>query len=63
MEKLGYSEIFINFVKKIYKNTFSVISNNGFLFDQFSLSRGVRQGCPLSLLLQIINGEVLLCVP
>ena len=62
MEKLGYSEIFINFVKKIYKNTFSVISNNGFLFDPFSLSKRVRQGCPLSLLLYIINGEVLLCV-
>ena len=54
MEKLGYSKIY-----KIYKNTLSVISNNGFLSDPFPLPRGVRQGCPLSLLLYIINGEVI----
>ena len=59
MKKLDCSEIFINFVKKIYKNTFSAISNNGFLSDPFALSMGVRQGCPLSLLLYIINGEVI----
>ena len=57
MQKLGYSEIFIKFIKKLYKNTLSVISNNGFLSTPFSLSREVRQGCPLSFLLYIINGE------
>ena len=31
MEKLGYSNTFISFIKKIYKNTQSVISNNGYL--------------------------------
>ena len=51
MRKLGYSEIFIKFIKKLYQNTLSIISNNGFLSALFSLSRGVRQGCPLSLLL------------
>ena len=60
MEKLGYTEVLINSVKKkIYKNIFSVISNNGFLSDPFSLSSGVQQGCPLSLLLYIINDEVI----
>lgn len=59
MKKLGYSEIFIKFVKKIYKTTLSVISNKGFLSDPFALSSGVRQGCTLSLLLYIINGEVI----
>ena len=59
MRKLGYSEIFIKFIKKLYQNTLSIISNNGFLSTTFSLSRGVRQRCPLSLLLYIINGEVI----
>ena len=59
MRKLGYSEIFIKFIKKLYQNTLSIISNNGFLSTPFSLSRGVGQVCPLSLLLYIINGEVI----
>ena len=59
MRKLGYSEIFIEFIKKLYQNTLSIISNNGFLSTPFSLCRGVRQGCLLSLLLYIINGEVI----
>ena len=59
MDKLGYSKTFINFVKRIYKNTQSVISNNGFLSTPLPLSRGVRQGCPLSLLLYIVNGELI----
>ena len=44
MEKLGYSKTFINFIKKIYKNTQSVIANNGFLSTPFPLSKGVIQG-------------------
>ena len=59
MDKLGYSKTFINFVERIYKNTQSVISNNGFLSTPLPLSRGVRQGCPLSLLLYIVNGELI----
>ena len=41
MQKLGYPEIFIKFIKKLYQNTLSIISNNGFLSTPFSLSRGV----------------------
>ena len=59
MGKLGYSKTFINFMKKIYQNTESMISNNGFLSSTFPLTRGVRQGCPLSLLLYIINNEII----
>ena len=51
--------MFISFIKRIYQNTESIISNNGFLSDPFSLSRGVRQGCPLSLFLYIMNGRVI----
>ena len=57
MRKLGYSEIFIKFIEKLYQNTLSIISNNGFLSNPFPFSRGVRRGCPLSLLLNIVNGK------
>ena len=42
--KLGYSKTFINFIKKIYKNTQSVIANNGFLSTPLPFSKGVIQG-------------------
>lgn len=58
MGKLGYSNIFINFIKKLYHKTESIISNNGYLSKPFQLTRGVRQGSPPSLLLYIIKGEV-----
>ena len=56
MEKRGYSKILIDFIKKIYQNTESVIPNNGFLGNPSLLSRGVRKGCPMFILLYIING-------
>ena len=59
MHKLGYSEIFIKFIEKLYQNTLSIIYNNGFLSTPFCLSRGVRQGYPLPNFLYIINGEVI----
>ena len=59
MRKLGYFEIFIKFIKKLCQTTLSIISSNGFLSTPFSLSRGVRQGCPLSLLFYIKNGQVI----
>ena len=37
MEKLGYSRTFSNYIKKIYKNTESTISNNSFLSSLFSI--------------------------
>ena len=56
MEKRGYSKILIDFIKKIYQNTESTIPNNGFLGNPSLLSRGVRKGCPMSILLYITNG-------
>lgn len=33
--------------------------NNGYLSKPFNVERGVRQGCPLSLLFYVIYGELI----
>ena len=48
MEKMGFSNQFINFIKILYKNN-TILINNGFLSLPIHLQRGLRQGCPLSL--------------
>ena len=42
-----------------YSNISSCVIKNGFASEHFSLSRGVRQGCPLSGLLFITGIEIL----
>ena len=46
-------------IKICYNNIQSKIKINGLLSDPFIITRGVRQGCPLSMLLYIIAAEVL----
>ena len=58
MEKMGISLVFINFIKILYKQNTSTIINNGFLSPQVSLQRGLRQGCPLSLPLYVVQGQI-----
>ena len=55
MDKMGFSNIFINFIKILYKNNTSTIINNGFLSAPVQLQRGLRQGCPLSLRLYVVQ--------
>ena len=58
MEKLGISKTFINFIEILYKQNTSTIINNGFLSENVPMLRGLRQGCPLSLPLYVIQGEI-----
>ena len=46
-------------IKVCYNNAQSKIKINGLLSDPFTLKRGVRQGCPLSMVLYIVAAEVL----
>ena len=49
MEKMGFTKTFINFIKILYKNFFLTSS---------TLNKGLRQGCPLSLILYVVQGEI-----
>ena len=49
----------IAWVKLFYTDISSCIQNNGWSSDFFTLSRGVRQGCPLSSYLFILCAEIL----
>ena len=43
----------------LYKNAKNSIINNGWISNSFSISRGIRQGCPISALLYILSAEIM----
>ena len=58
MEKLGFSKSNIQFIEILYKDNKSIIIKNGFLSETVMILRGLRQGCPVSLALYVIQGEI-----
>ena len=59
LEKFNFGPNFIQWIKLLYKNPKAIVKNNGWLSNEFSLSRGIRQGCPVSALLFILVVEVM----
>lgn len=58
MTAFNFHPTFISWIKLLYTDIFSCVRVNSHLTETFSLTRGVRQGCPLSPLLYIIVAEV-----
>ena len=56
---MGFGPSFISWVDLFYFRVQSAVNVNGYLSSFFTLSRGVRQGCPLSPLLYVLVSEVL----
>lgn len=46
LEKFGFKENFIKWIKTLYKNANACIANNGWISDHFYISQGVRQDAP-----------------
>ena len=59
LSAMGFGPSFISWVDLFYFHVQSAVNVNGYLSPFFSLSRGVRQGCPLSPLLYVLLSEVL----
>ena len=58
---MGFGPSFVQWVDLLYCGVQSAVNVNGHVSSFFSLSRGVRQGCPLSPLLYVLYSEVLAC--
>lgn len=61
LETFGFGPNFRKWVKILYTDIQSAVICNGHISEHFPLSRGVRQGCPLSPLLYILALEPLAC--
>ena len=59
LEKFGFGESFINWIRIFYTEIFSSVKCNGFLTKYAPLKNSIKQGCPISALLYVIAAEPL----
>ena len=59
--RMGFGESFRSWVRLLYTEVFSAVTVNSFVTEQFPVTRGVCQGCPLSPLLYLLVAESLAC--
>jgi hypothetical protein len=59
LQKMNFGPSFCSWVKILYSDIFSRVLVNGYVSDAFKVTRGVRQGCPLSPLLYILVAETI----
>ena len=57
--KYGFGKNFQKWNSILYNNIVSCVTNNGYQSQYFQLTRGIRQGCPLSALLFLLIAEVI----
>ena len=61
LQAFKFGDVLQRWIRTLYCNTSSCVTNNGYTTPFFGVERGVRQGCPISPLLFIIVAEILAC--
>ena len=59
LRKFGFGDKFLRQIETFYTHVISRVQNNGYLSPNIDITRGVRQGCPLSFFIYIITAEIL----
>ncbi len=59
LQAFGFGPIFSSWIKTLYTGPQICVMNNGYNSQFFSISRGIRQGCPISALLFILVVEIM----
>ena len=60
LKKFGYGPKMISIIEALYHNIVAQIKINGNIFQSFPIETGVRQGCPLLMILYIILADVMI---
>ena len=55
----GFGDVFRKWISILYCDIESCVTNNGHQSEYFKISRGIRQGCPLSALLFLLPAEII----
>jgi hypothetical protein len=61
LKHFGFGDKFCSWVNMLLKFSKTAITTNGYISDFFSISRSIKQGCPIAPLLYIIQAEPMAC--
>ncbi len=59
MQTFNFGEYFTTWIQILYNDSQCCVTNNGYSSQFFRLSRGIRQGCPISALLFVLVVEIM----
>ena len=59
LTKFNFGDSFRRWVRVMYENAISCVTNNGWTSKPLNIKKGIRQGCPLSALLFLLVVEIL----